>query len=436
MRSLRYRLMVTLLVGLLVGGVIGAAGIYWQSLDELNEQFDDRLQSIARNLRPDSLARDSQISDIEASDDIVIQLWSRDGELLFHSQEEERAPIPMASGFTNQTSANGDWRSYARRTSNAGYLQVAQKLSARNEIAASGAIQLMIPLLAILPMLALFTAWVVSRQLRPLLELAEQLQIRGALSRAAITLEQVPTELAPVMAALNDLLARQADAARKQQTFLADAAHELRTPLAVVSIQAQRVQTSVGNVDQGEALSALKAGVDRATRMVSQMLELARNDLPTEDTTNLVPVQFDNLVKAVLAELHPLALNKQIDLGLVESVSCVVYGDKENLRSVIVNLVDNAIRYSPVEARIDIALKNAGNMVELSVCDMGPGIPVEQRERVLQRFSRADTANSEGSGLGLAIVRQVVLRHGGSIALDDGIAGAGLAVRVHLPVSA
>src|SRR3546814_254245 len=137
MKSLRYRLMVTLLIGLMVGGSIGAAGIFWQSLDELNEQFDDRLQSICLNLRPESLARDPQIRDMEASDDIVVQLWSRDGELLFHSIEEARAPIPTASGFTTESSRAGNWRSYARRTSNAGYLQVAQNLSARKEIAVS-----------------------------------------------------------------------------------------------------------------------------------------------------------------------------------------------------------------------------------------------------------------------------------------------------------
>lgn len=437
MKSLRYRLMVALLVGLMVGGAIGAAGIFWQSLDELNEQFDDRLRSICLNLRPESLARDPQIRDMEASDDIVVQLWSRDGELLFHSKEEDRAPIPTTSGFTTEHSSASSWRSYARRTSNAGYLQVAQKLSARNEIAASSAFQFVLPLLAILPLLALFTVWVVSRQLRPLRALAEQLQMRGALSRNVISLDrQAPTELMPVVGALNDLLARQADAARKQQAFLADAAHELRTPLAVVSLQLQRAQTSVTDGERQEALDALKRGVERTSRMVAQLLDLARSEQPAEESTHLAPVPFDHLVKAALAELHPLAMNKRIDLGMVESCSCAVFGDAENLRSVVINLVDNAIRFSPAGSRVDISLQCVEHMVELSVADMGPGIAAAHREHVFERFARADVANVGGTGLGLAIVRQVVLRHGGSITLDDGIDGRGLAVRIRLPIGA
>lgn len=439
MTSLRARMMFTLLAGLLSGGIAGAVGLYFQSIEELDELFDERLRALGDRLRPETLARDSPQGDPEEHDDIVVQLWSRDGQLLFRSSTEERAPAPSVSGFSSAPDDDDIWRSYAHRTAEGGFLQVAQELSERQEMAAASAFHLLLPLLAVLPLIAVFTAWTVSRQLRPLRVLAEQLRSRGALTQSVIVVPQAPVELAPVVAALNQLLARQAEAAHQQRDFLADAAHELRTPLAVVSLQAQRAQQVIDPVERREALDALKRGVERATRLVTQLLALARTEPGAADVgamTGLAPIDFEILLKTVLAELYPLAAEKQIDLGLTESRRCEIQGDAEDLRSLIVNLVDNAIRFTPSGGRVDVALKVADRRASLIVSDTGPGIPPERRRLVFERFVRHGTADIGGTGLGLAIARQVAERHGGSIVLEDGDAGCGLRARVSLPLAA
>lgn len=435
MTSLRYRLMFTLVAGLVLGGVVGAVGLYWQALEELDELFDDRLRAIGDNLRPDTLAGYSPDNGREDEDDIVVQRWSTDGQLLFRSSPEDRAPLPTAAGLATLSAHDDDWRSYARPTEGGGFIQVAQEFSARREMAADSAFRLLLPLLGVLPLLAAFTIWTISRQLRPLRVLTDQLQSRGAMTQSVIVLEDAPVELAPVLGALNELLGRQAEAARKQQAFLADAAHELRTPLAVVSLQAQRAQKSVDADERREALDALRGGVDRATRLVTQLLDLARSERLASDVRDLAPLDLEYLLKTVLADLHPLAAQKRVDLGLASSCPCVVLGDAESLRSLIVNLVDNAIRFTPPEGRVDVSLRVTDRIANLIVSDSGPGIPPERRRDAFERFVRVGSADVGGTGLGLAIARQVSERHGGSIAMEDGESNCGLSVRVSLPTT-
>ncbi len=435
MTSLRRRLMLTLLVGLFLGGVIGAVSIYRDTIEELSELFDDRLQTLGDNLTPQTLDRDAAIENDEVEDEIVVQLWGADGRLRFTSNQRVAPPIPITAGMVSIDTTGEDWRSYARRVDGGGFLQVAQAMSERQEAAAETAFRLLLPFMVLMPVLAAYTAWAVSRQLRPLRALADQLRVRGVKTQSIVVVDDAPLELVPVVSALNELLDRQADASRQQRAFLADAAHELRTPLAVVSLQAQRARQAVSHSERREALDALKAGVDRATRLVTQLLALARSEGGDSPAQNLAPVDLEHLLKTVLAELHPLAAQRQLDLGLTESVACVVNGDSQSLRSLIVNLLDNAIRYTPTAGRIDVVLGVDGTQATLRISDTGPGIPQVLRQQVFERFMRGGMGDSGGTGLGLAIARQVAERHGGTIALEDAAAGAGLSVRVVLPVA-
>lgn len=433
--SLRRRLVMTLLVGLFIGGAVASIGLYWQSMEELDELFDGRLMSIATNLQPNALARQSNDHLTEDDDDIVIQLWSRDGLLLFASDEEDRAPMPRVVGASEQFDAKDEWHMYSVRTAEGGWLQVAQPMTARQEMSAVSVFGLLLPLLLTLPLIGVFTAMVVSRQLKPLRDLAEQIQLRGMSRRAQVEVGSAPRELVPVIDALNELLVRQAEVAQRQQAFLADAAHELRTPLAVVSLQLQRVQGAVSHSDRREAVEALKQGVDRASRLVAQLLALARSEPGTAPEPCFAKQDLEVLLKTVIAEVYPLAAQKLVDLGLVESQPCTIHSDGEGLRSLAINLLDNAIRHTPRQGRVDVTLKVANDHAELTVCDTGPGIPPERRPLVFERFARDGTADSSGTGLGLAIARQVVERHGGHISLEDSPSGQGLLVRVRLPVS-
>ncbi len=433
--SLRRRLVMTLLVGLFVGGAVASVGLYWQSMEELDELFDDRLKVIANNLTPQALAQQAQLHLTEEDDDIVIQLWSREGLLTYASDLEDRAPMPTRAGPSELRNADDEWHMYSIATPDGGWLQVAQALSARKEMAAISAGRLLLPLLLILPLIGLFTAWAVSRLLRPLRSLAEQLQRHGAAKRSQVVVDRAPRELMPVIDALNELLTRQAEAAQRQQAFLADAAHELRTPLAVVSLQVQRVQGAMSHSDRREAIDALKQGVDRASRLVAQLLALARSEPGTPQERCFATLDLEVLLKTVLAELFPLAAQKQVDLGLVESQPLSIHSDGEGLRSLLTNLLDNAIRHTPAGGRVDVALKRVDADAELTVCDTGPGIAPERRQAVFERFVRDGMADSSGTGLGLAIARQVVERHGGRITLEDGASGSGLLVRVRLPLT-
>lgn len=433
--SLRRRLVLTVLVSGMIGSLIAIFGLYRQAMEELNELFDERLQVIGNNLLPQTLGPDDHRTIDEAEDDIVVQLWAGNGRLLYASSTEGQAPMPSAAGLVTLHGPDDDWRSYGRAMPDGGWLQVAQGLSARHEIAVTTTMRLLLPLLSVLPLLALFTSFSISRLLRPLRTLADQLQRGVPYKRVRVVVDDAPKELGPVIEALNDLLARQADAAHRQQAFLADAAHELRTPLTVVGLQVQRAQQAGSPAERAEALEALKTGVDRATRLVTQLLALARSEPGASPDRPLQTLNLESLLKTVLAELYPLAANKQIDLGLVASQPCLVDSDGEGLRSLITNLVDNAIRHTPARGRVDVSLQAVGSRACLLISDTGCGIAADRRQAVFERFVREGEADATGTGLGLAIVRQEVERHGGSIALEDGVSGRGLAVRVLLPLA-
>lgn len=433
--SLRRRLVLTVLVSGTIGSLISIFGLYWQAMEELNELFDERLQVIGNNLLPQTLGPDDHRTIDEAEDDIVVQLWAGNGHLLYASSIEEQAPMPSVAGLVTLQGLDEDWRSYGRAMPDGGWLQVAQELSARHEIAVTTTMRLLLPLLSVLPLLALFTSLSISRLLRPLRTLADQLQRGLPYKQVRVVVDDAPKELGPVIEALNDLLARQADGSRRQQAFLADAAHELRTPLTVVGLQVQRVQQANSPAERSDALEALKSGVDRAARLVTQLLALARSEPGAGPDRPLRTVNLESLLKTVLAEFYPLAANKQVDLGLVSSQPCLIDSDGEGLRSLITNLVDNAIRHTPAGGRVDVSLHADAAQASLLIADTGCGIAADRRHAVFERFVREGEADASGTGLGLAIVRQEVDRHGGSIVLEDGASGIGLAVRVRLPLA-
>ncbi|MEK6805766.1 MAG: HAMP domain-containing sensor histidine kinase [Pseudomonadota bacterium] len=433
MSSLRGRLVLTLLAALLLGGGLAAAGLYWRSIEEFDKLFDQRLLALSFNLTAEAVLQSPQPLDpAESRDDIVVQVWRPGGVMLWHS-DEETAPFPSVIGMTDLVADGQQWRSFSRVVEKGMILQVSQDLDARREEAAEAALQLLLPLLLLLPLVGLVCGWAVSRQLRPLRLLAAQMQARKLTDTLRVTLADAPSELAPVVTALNGLLERQAEASQRQRDFLADAAHELRTPLAVVQLQAQRVREALCAEDRQQSLDALQAGIERASRLISQLLSLARSEAPSAVTAQ-TNIALAALVQEVLAERHSLAVERELDLGITDAKACFIKGDRESLRSLVGNLVDNAIRYIPAGGRIDVALRRERGWAVLTVTDTGPGIAPLMREQLFRRFVRGGISDTAGTGLGLAIARQVAECHGGDIALEDGDAGQGLCVRVRLPL--
>jgi len=359
-------------------------------------------------------------------EDFVIQVWRADGAVVFVSSAR-LVPVRAPVGLSTVTADGGDWRVYRIDAQNQ-IVQVAQPMSLRRDRAAKAALRVLVPLLIALPLLAALIWFVVGRGLAPLTGLARSVAVRGPRALDPLPEARVPDEVRPLVASLNDLLARLGRALDRERAFIGDAAHELRTPLAAVALQLQLLERVPEGPEREQALARLKAGVGRSARLVGQLLDLARQD---EAVTDRLPTRVDlaAVAREVVVEQAPQAQTRGIDLGL-EASAVEVEGDAESLRVALGNLVDNAIRYTPPGGKVDVRVRTEGEEVIAEVLDTGPGIPPEERERVFDRFYRGGAAAGSGSGLGLAIVREIARRHGATVELRDRDGGQGFCVRV------
>jgi len=431
MRSIRRQLLFWLLAIVLAG--VGLAGwlIYRQALAEANELFDYQLQEIAAALPSEPFnailgSRDN------GEEGIVLQIWNRNGVLMYYSHP--RAPLaPRAElGFSTEHTNRGDWRVYGAIVGD-NVVQLAQPVSVRNRLAANVALRTLWPLIVLLPVLG-FAVWiVVGRGLAPLTRVARALDMRHPEGLDALPESGVPREVTPLVRALNALLARLAQALDTQKAFVADAAHELRTPLAALQIQAQLVGRAKDDDARRDALADLQAGVTRATRLAEQLLALARSE--PGDRVRARDVDLHALLDDCVAAYAPVAQQRNVDLGIERSTAATVHGDPDALRVMLNNLLDNATKYTPDGGRVDVSLHVDDGHPVVTIADSGPGIPVDERARVFDRFYRVGSGvarartDVSGSGLGLAIVRRIAVQHDATVTLGDSPAG-GLQVDV------
>ncbi|WP_042880405.1 sensor histidine kinase [Cupriavidus necator] len=437
MRSIQRTLLWWLAAGLLAGIAIATALIYGQARQEANALFDYQMKQMAAALpsqfanpvAPPFLGAPGDLA--HADEDVVIHIWDGSGRSLYLSHSHAALPPRAELGFTNVTTEQGEWRLYSVQLGPA-VVQIAQPMSARRTLAARMALRTVAPLFLLLPLLGWLVWMAVGRGLRPLREIADEVRSRDATTLAPLTVRQMPDEIAPLSAALNQLLERLSHAIDTQRAFVADAAHALRTPLAALQLQAQLVERADSGPARDEAIGKLRQGLERLTHLVTQLLTLARQE-PGAATTPRAPVDLRELAADVVGEMTQAALDRNIDLGINggEDLSpAIVRGDADALRILLTNLLDNALAYIPSGSRIDVQVGRSadGRSVELVVSDNGPGIPAEERGRVFDRFYRLADAPTGGSGLGLAIVAEIVQSHGAWLALED--AGPGLRVRV------
>jgi len=314
-------------------------------------------------------------------------------------------------------------------------VQVAEPLAGRESLARHITLKMLLPTFIALPVLALLIWFGVGAGLRPLQQLKQEVKQRTASRLEPVAMAGVPEEVAPLVKALNDLFGRLQHAFEGERRFTADAAHELRTPLAALKIQAQVALRSTDATERHVALENVLRGVDRATRLVEQLLTLARVD-PETAAIAFKQIDLRGLAAIVMRDLEPLAHAKQIEISLEEGVAsnipCNVFGDDAQLGLLLRNLIDNAIRYTPVGGRVSVSVRNAAG-VTLEVRDTGPGIPEAEREQVQQRFYRIAGSGQDGSGLGLSIVRRIAELHGARLELRDNDTGSGLLARVLWP---
>jgi two-component system OmpR family sensor kinase len=365
---------------------------------------------------------------------LVVQVWNRDGVQVFRSQPTRDAPARAAPGFTTVAGNGGAWRVYSV-LANGQVIQVGQPLAVRDELATRMAWRTTLPLIVIAPLLALFIWLAIERALRPLARLTGAVGRRGADELTPLADAGWPEEVAPLVAALNALLDKLRQALSAQRAFVADAAHELRTPLAALHLQAQLAERAGDDAERATAMRAMKGGIDRATRLASQLLALAREEHAGLERAH-AQVALATLAQDVAREQAPIAAARDVDLGVTESAPVTVEGDPAALYTLIGNLVDNAVRYTPRGGRVDVAVILRDGAPAIVVRDSGPGIPAEERAHVFDRFARGAQASAPGSGLGLAIVKRIAERHGASVDLEPGIDGEGLGVVVRFATGA
>jgi two-component system OmpR family sensor kinase/two-component system sensor histidine kinase QseC len=433
MTSIRTRLLIALLA--LVGAASLLAGTltYRRVLAETSLLFDYQLRQMALSLRSQvSMAPRLELPPDEADADFVIQIWDLYGARMYLSRPGLPLINQTALGYANVLVAGQAWRTYGLKTLD-GVIQIAQPVRVREELARAAALRVVIPLLLLLPLLGTATVGVISSGLLPLQRVAKEVERRDAHSLAPIAASRLPEEVAPLVQELNRLLARLSAAFDTQRAFVADAAHELRSPLTAVRLELQLLDRAPDEAARTRARANLGAAVERAIHLLEQLLTLARNE--PRDEVELSPTALEGPAAEGIADAHALAAARRTDLSLEAEPNTLVLANRDALRTLVRNLVDNAVRYTPPGGKVQIRVRNSSNRALLEVTDSGPGIPARERERVFDRFHRRVGAPEGGSGLGLAIVKAIAERHDARISLDDA-PGGGLHVSVSFPRAA
>lgn len=433
MKSIRRQLLITLLSVIALTTLLGAFATYRMARAEADEIFDYHLRQLALSLRDQAyqggFKRQYDIDD--NAQDFSIQIWRQDGARIYLSRPQTELPNQAPAGFSTIDAGHAQWRVFVLKQRDLS-IQVEQPMRIREQLALAAASRTVAPFLFMLPMLGVLIWVVLSRGFWPLDAVARAVTTRTPTALDPLPENRVPVEVLPLVRALNDLLARLQRALAAQREFVADAAHELRTPLAALALQvqlAERAEQAGDAVSRADALAEVKGGLQRATHSVQQLLTLARQE-PGGVDRPMAAVNLGELVARVIADHLPLAEAKQVDLGATPaSGEFVIGGDEEALRILLANLVGNAIRYTPPGGHVDVTVGDDGSGPGIEVADSGPGIPVEDRQRVFDRFYRRAQTEEPGSGLGLAIVKTIAERHRASVVLDQSALG-GLRARV------
>ena len=436
MKTMRSQLLLGLLCATLLCVLAAGASLYRSLLEETNELADLQLRQLAAAL-PNEFAPDTGMALAQDPEEMfVLQAWDDAGRQQAISPDKLQLPRYAVSGFAEVTVFEQRWRLYGE-TRRGRYVQVAQPLEVRDGLAAAMALRAGAPLLLFALILALLIVVVVARVLAPMERLAQAVAGRSADALAPLPVQEMPPELRPVVASLNGLMHKFDQALQAQRSFVADAAHELRSPLTALKLQLQLVERAETEAVRSEALRKLHERLDRSTHLVRQMLSLARHEAALTEG-QLKTVDLGQMLEAAVADHSALADSRAIDLGVVAPAKVSIAADPDALQVLLNNLIDNALRYTQQGGTVDLQAGVEAGRPLLRVSDNGPGVPLQYRARLFDRFYRPDGNDAWGCGLGLSIVRNIADQHQAQIVLDaaDQGSGRGLMVTVLFPVPA
>jgi two-component system sensor histidine kinase QseC len=441
--SIRRRLVNFLLLSLLAiwGAMLALA--YVEAREETDERADERLEQMVRTLMRLDLRTPSvqpalapgTMQDHDKDDDgVSVMVWNADGTLAYASPGAPQISFERREGHSLLTHDDSSWHSYALSSGQNGYqIQVLESSRERDRLAAKLVSRITQTLLLALPVLALLTWVSISRGLKPLTSLTRLVSVRDAATLDPLELTHVPVEVQPLVDSLNRLLTRLSLSFERERAFTADAAHELRTPLAAIKVHAEVAMNATEEEARRQAVSKVIAGVDRATHLVQQLLMLAR--LEHAGPVARVSVDVGSLAIETVGQFAGNADIAEIELGLSTQPGCAVLADPTGLAVMLGNLLDNAIKHGRPHGHVEVAVERGEREVRISVKDDGAGVAPAERARISQRFYRVPGNGAEGSGLGLAIVSRTAECYGGKLVFEKGLNDGGLGVAVVFPLA-
>ncbi|MDH2347463.1 ATP-binding protein [Bradyrhizobium sp. SSUT77] len=432
-RSLRARLFVGLTAIILVSGAIGGMFAYSWAFGEAIELQDSILIQLASLAQNAGFSGGQPLHGVEEDTEVwLVELGKTPRGLA-----EDRQLFNLPDGLQVATWKKQPVRVLLRTRSDGSRFAVAQPTTVRDETARDVAFRTLLPIAALIPCLMLVTALVIAHSLRPIVQLAGDLDSRRADDMTPLPLKRTPSELHPFITSINGLLARMRLLMDQHRRFVADAAHELRTPITALSLQAENLDSVALPEVARERVAALNQGMHRTKHLLEQLLALARHEATPSDPAEMPLAALDRVAKEVVADLLQEALDRGIDLGFALVEPLTVRSEPVMLAAIIRNLLDNALRFTPRGGTIDIGIYRQDDVAILQVEDTGPGIASGDMDQIFNPFFRGSRPEGEGTGLGLSIVKRIVDSLGGGIALEN-IAGAGrsgLRVTVRLPIA-
>ncbi len=430
-RSLRARLFVGMTVVIVLAGCAGGTFAYFWAFDEAIEMQDSILLQIASLVRGGGFDSGQPLRGVdEDAEVVIIELGTAP-----HGSAEDRQLFSLQDGLRLASRKGHPIRVLLRTRTDGSRFAVAQRTAIREEIAQELALRTLVPIAALVPCLMLITALVIAGSLRPVVRLARDLDTRPADDMRELPAAGTPSELHPFIASINGLLQRIKSMMDQQRRFIADAAHELRTPITALSLQAENLEPVALSVEGRDRLAALRDGMGRTKHLLEQLLALARQETGLPEAAE--PIALDQLAKEVVADLLPEATRRGVDLGFALVEPVVAIGQHVMIGTVMRNLIDNAVRFTPGGGHVDIGIYRDGGEAVVQIEDTGPGIPAGDLDRIFEPFFRGSRPAEDGTGLGLSIVKRIVERLHGSVVLENLSDGGntGLRATVRLPAS-
>jgi two-component system sensor histidine kinase QseC len=442
-RSLRRRLLLRVALATLLIYVLAAALTYRQARHEVQELMDGQMTKAARLLLVQARSDSQHLANLTESmaalrgvktrrNELALefQIGHKDGRVLSHSKHAPKSPLDGALGYTNIDHDGRPWRALTLETPDGSFrVQVSQSIRQRNTEALEIATKTVLPLGVLLPLLIILIYYSVRRGLKPLDDLADDVATRSPENLSLLAPATAPLEAQPLVRALNRLLGRLSTTLDNERRFTADAAHELRTPLAALKVQAQVAMATRDPDEHKHALTQVLAGADRATRLVEQLLRLARLD-PVVRLPDPLQLDLADLAAKAVEDAQGMAATKSQKLTLsTQDTPVEINGDRDLLGAAARNLIDNALRYTPEHGEITVSASIEHGEPLLTIIDNGPGVPDAELPHLVERFYRGRDVNAEGSGLGLAIVHRIAELHGARLEVEN-LSGGGFSARL------